>query len=100
MRPRQRGSIQVAGDGTWRVHIDFPRQSGERRKQLTRRGRSESPEQARIAAEVALKALNDERASHHVLSGRESLASYLERWLEFTAERDDVRATTVARYRQ
>lgn len=95
MKARQRGSIHARGDDCFDVVIDLPRKKGERRRRIWKRVRGTLQD-----AESALKKLVDNRASRHVLSGKETLGTYLERWLEHVADRETVRPATIARYRQ
>lgn len=89
---RVKGYIRPRGADRWQVVVNLPRTAGKRTQYF------ETVKGTREDAEARLKELADRRKTPN-MDPRTTVAAYLDFWLDHKATNDDLRASTIARYK-
>ena len=89
---RVKGYIRARGPDRWQVVVNLPRTAGKRTQFF------ETVKGTREDAEARLKELGERRKAK--IDPRTTVAAYLEFWLEYKTTNDDLRASTLTRYKQ
>jgi integrase len=89
---RVKGYIRARGPDRWQIVVNLPRTAGKRTQFF------ETVKGTREDAEARLKELGDRRKAK--IDPRTTVSAYLEFWLEYKTTNDDLRASTLTRYKQ